>query len=79
MNIAFEQWLTRICSTEELSESERRKQLIEWEQAPYARFCHPREEHLLPLHVCVAMAGRASDSNASIEVLGKSAGMFHWL
>ncbi|HBN15282.1 MAG: dioxygenase [Gammaproteobacteria bacterium] len=79
MNIAFEDWLTNICSTEELSESERRQQLIEWQQAPYARFCHPREEHLLPLHVCVAMAGRASDAHASIEVLGKSAGMFHWL
>lgn len=23
-----------------------------WEQAPEGRFCHPREEHLLPLHVC---------------------------
>ena len=31
--------------------------LASWEQAPEARFCHPREEHLLPLHVAAAAAG----------------------
>lgn len=31
-------------------------QLAQWEQAPGARMCHPREEHLLPLFV-VAAAG----------------------
>ncbi len=33
--------------------------LIAWEQAPEARYCHPREEHLLPLHVCFGVAQKA--------------------
>jgi aromatic ring-opening dioxygenase catalytic subunit (LigB family) len=35
----------------------RRQALTDWEQAPWARFAHPREEHLLPLHVCAGAAG----------------------
>lgn len=34
------------------SEPERQQQrLAGWQGAPYARYCHPREEHLIPLHV----------------------------
>jgi len=28
-----------------------------WDKAPGARAAHPREEHLLPLHVVVGAAG----------------------
>ena len=35
----------------------RQRMLIEWNQFPHARFCHPREEHLAPLWVCVGAAG----------------------
>ena len=31
--------------------------LLTWEDGPEARFCHPREEHLIPLHVAAASAG----------------------
>jgi aromatic ring-opening dioxygenase catalytic subunit (LigB family) len=31
--------------------------LAAWEEAPYARFCHPREEHLVPLMVAAGAAG----------------------
>lgn len=31
--------------------------LAQWEQAPGARVCHPREEHLLPLFMTAAAAG----------------------
>ncbi|MDF1563005.1 MAG: class III extradiol ring-cleavage dioxygenase [Deltaproteobacteria bacterium] len=45
--------------------------LVEWERAPHARHCHPREEHLLPLHV---IAGAAGEDAASLpyrdEILG---------
>lgn len=27
-----------------------------WKSAPAAEFCHPREEHLLPLHLCQGVA-----------------------
>lgn len=56
-NLAFEQWLAETCSDRNLSENEREHRLSHWEQAPGARYCHPREEHLLPLQVCYGMAG----------------------
>ena len=31
--------------------------LAAWDKAPSARDAHPREEHLLPLHVVVGAAG----------------------
>lgn len=37
--------------------------LCAWAQAPAARLCHPREEHLLPLHV---MLGAGRDDPASL-------------
>ncbi|EAT10929.1 dioxygenase [Bermanella marisrubri] len=78
-NLAFEDWLKDVCTDESLNESQRESILANWQDAPYARFCHPREEHLLPLHVCYGLAGRAADSHESVKVLGKQAGMFHWL
>src|SRR5690606_8632055 len=51
LNLAFEQWLSETMNLPDQLERERR--LLQWSQAPGARFCHPREEHLLPLHVCV--------------------------
>ena len=41
---------------------ERDRRLAEWAQAPSARLCHPREEHLLPLMVC---AGAAADERGT--------------
>lgn len=54
-NDAFQDWLIETC-TGSLDPGEREKRLVEWEKAPSARYCHPREEHLLPLHVCAGMA-----------------------
>ena len=34
--------------------------LLQWEQMPEARFCHPREEHLLPLLVAAGAAGEGT-------------------
>lgn len=78
-NQAFEDWLKESCCNPEISETERAQRLSHWEQAPHARFCHPREEHLLPLHLCYGMAGKASDKHTSITVLNKKSGMFYWL
>lgn len=53
---AFDSWLVdTLCSTN-IAPPEREKLLSNWAQAPEARFCHPREEHLLPLHVCLGAA-----------------------
>jgi len=51
----FDDWLQQTlvyCSPEE-----RRKRLVGWERAPYARIAHPGEEHLIPLMVAVGAAG----------------------
>lgn len=55
-NIEFDDWLIETCTHPAISLIEREQRLLEWEKAPSARFCHPREEHLLPLHVCYGVA-----------------------
>ncbi|MDX1551803.1 MAG: class III extradiol ring-cleavage dioxygenase [Marinobacter sp.] len=77
-NEAFEDWLEETCTDTNLRESERAERLAHWDQAPHARFCHPREEHLLPLHVCYGLANKPSDSHISATILGKKSGMFYW-
>jgi aromatic ring-opening dioxygenase catalytic subunit (LigB family) len=51
---AFDGWLQD--SLTELSGHERVQRLLAWEQAPAARMVHPREDHLMPLHVAVGAA-----------------------
>lgn len=61
---SFDAWLAdTLCSTQ-LANPVRETRLRDWAAAPQARFCHPREEHLLPLHVCY---GAASSGSAPAE------------
>jgi aromatic ring-opening dioxygenase catalytic subunit (LigB family) len=76
-NEAFQDWLIEVCAGP-LSQSEREQRLIEWEKAPAARYCHPREEHLLPLHVCQGMAGRPARVVFDGRILGKRGVAFLW-
>jgi len=76
-NEAFQDWLIEVCAGP-LSQSEREQRLIEWEKAPAARYCHPREEHLLPLHVCQGMAGRPARVVFDDRILGKRGVAFLW-
>ncbi len=50
----FDGWLTRVCAE---PADDRTDHLAQWEAAPSGRASHPREEHLLPLHVCAGAAG----------------------
>ena len=77
-NDAFQNWLIETC-TGSLAETEREKRLVEWENAPSARYCHPREEHLLPLHVCQGMAGNSAKLIFDDKILGKRSVGFLWL
>ncbi len=52
---AFDAWLAR---TVESASHVRDQALRQWEGAPGARLCHPREEHLLPLMVAAGAAGK---------------------
>jgi aromatic ring-opening dioxygenase catalytic subunit (LigB family) len=53
---AFDAWLTK---SVESAGAERDARLGQWREAPYAAFCHPREEHLVPLFVAAGAGGDA--------------------
>jgi len=77
-NIAFQEWLIDTCTDPKLSFGERTSRLIDWVHAPAARYCHPREEHLLPLHVCAGLSDDAAELVFDGEVLGKKACALVW-
>ncbi len=77
-NLEFDRWLIHTCTDPALSPEQREKRLIQWENAPHARYCHPREEHLLPLHVCAGMAGNQAEVVFNKDVLNKRATAFLW-
>lgn len=79
MNEAFEDWLIETCSSQDIDETERAHRLIDWEKTPYARYCHPREEHLLPLHVCYGLAQSACTEYFEVPILNKKASMYVWM
>jgi 4,5-DOPA dioxygenase extradiol len=76
-NEAFQDWLVETITAEMLP-SERESRLTAWEDAPYARYCHPREEHLLPLHVCAGMAGRPGRVLFDDRIMGVRCVAFGW-
>jgi len=76
-NDSFQDWLIEVC-TGSMTRSEREHHLIEWENAPSARYCHPREEHLLPLHVCLGLTGTPARVIFDDYILGKRAIAFLW-
>ncbi len=77
-NEAFQAWLGDTCDSGDLPWPEAESRLEGWERAPHARYCHPREEHLLPLHVCAGFAGRRASRARTWTVLGKRASVFLW-
>lgn len=50
---AFDAWLDHALG---LPANAREEAVIGWEAAPYARVCHPREDHLVPLFVALGAA-----------------------
>ena len=49
-----------------ITDEDRPRRLAAWADAPGARICHPREEHLLPLHVCYGAASAARMTASAI-------------
>jgi aromatic ring-opening dioxygenase catalytic subunit (LigB family) len=78
LNHAFEQWLHNTCCSSEYSEEERARRLGHWPEAPGARFCHPREEHLLPLHVCYGAALAPCSESLDLNIMDKESSMYVW-
>lgn len=71
-NDAFQDWLVEVCTGDD-TQAEREHLLLNWERAPSARYCHPREEHLLPLHACVGLAQGPGKLVFDDYILGKRA------
>ena len=76
-NDAFQDWLVDVC-TGDGTQQQRERRLVEWEAAPEARYAHPREEHLLPLHVCAGMAQRPAELAFDDYIVGKRSVAFLW-
>jgi 4,5-DOPA dioxygenase extradiol len=77
-NDEFQDWLIDVC-TGEHAKQDRKDKLVSWEKAPSALYCHPREEHLLPLHVCMGIAGGEPAELAFDDyIMGKRAVAFLW-
>ena len=77
-NDRFDRWLQDICTHPTHAPEAREAKLVAWDQAEHARYCHPREEHLLPLHVCCGMAGTPARVVFNDFILGKRATAFLW-
>lgn len=77
-NLAFDTWLNQLITDPGLTADQVNRRLAAWEDAPSARYCHPREEHLLPLHVCYGMAQAPGRCIYNDRVLGKRASAFLW-
>lgn len=77
-NEAFETWLRALCASTAIAEPERRDRLVGWDRAPGARFCHPRAEHLLPLHVCYGAAQGPSAEVYDLDIAGWRSSMYLW-
>ena len=76
-NDAFQDWLIGVCT--ETDDPERRAAALRrWADAPNARYCHPREEHLLPLHICAGIAEGKAEVLFDDLIVGKRSVAFGW-
>lgn len=71
----FDEWLAA-CAGDPAG---RDAQLAAWEQAPEARYCHPHEDHLLPLLVAAgAASGEPGRRTFSDQVMGVQVSAFEF-
>lgn len=78
---AFDDWLNDTLLGDDLDGAARTDALSDWSAAPGARACHPREEHLLPLHVSYGAASGAGLTGESIfreRLMGFMTSGFRW-
>lgn len=72
----FDEWLVKTC----VGKPEARDELLAgWEHAPEARYCHPREEHLIPLMVSAgAASGEVGRHIFRDQVMGAQVSAFEF-
>jgi len=77
----FDNWLNHSILASEFTWQEKEARLLSWKDAPEACFSHPREEHLLPLHVCFGAAqssGLMATNIFNEKFLGTQVSAFLW-
>lgn len=73
----FDVWLNEAVT--DTNTSMRDEKLIAWTDAPSARACHPREDHLIPLMVAVGAAGGDVGRNVYSDIIfGKTVSCFQF-
>jgi aromatic ring-opening dioxygenase catalytic subunit (LigB family) len=77
-NDAFQDWLIDTIANPVVSPEDREERLVNWEEAPNARYSHPREEHLLPVFVCASIAGKPGKVVFDDLIFGKRGLAFLW-
>ena len=71
----FDRWLANAAAERP---AERAAQLARWAEAPHARLCHPREEHLLPLMVAAGASREPGAHDYGEVVLGGAVSAFRF-
>ena len=72
---AFDDWLTQAAQ----SRDGRSAALARWADAPFARACHPREEHLIPMMVAAGAAeGEAGRRTFNDHIFAKAVSGFQF-
>jgi aromatic ring-opening dioxygenase catalytic subunit (LigB family) len=71
----FDRWLAEAAAA---SGEDRAERLAHWERAPWARLCHPREEHLLPLMVAAGASAAPGTHDYGEMVLGGAVSAFRF-
>jgi len=75
-NQAFQEYLITACTQSDAAVQQ--QLLLIWQSAPAARFCHPREEHLLSLHICAGLARSAGQVIFDDAIMGRRATAYQW-
>lgn len=78
LNQSFENWLAKTCGSTDYSKEDRAQLLVHWSSAHGAKYCHPREEHLLPLHVCYGVAQAPCKERFELTIMNKQSSMYLW-
>jgi aromatic ring-opening dioxygenase catalytic subunit (LigB family) len=68
---AFDAWLDEAAT--KVDPEMREARLIRWAEAPAARACHPREEHLIPLMVAAGAGGTDAGTRSFHDTIGGKA------
>ena len=71
----FDRWLSEAAEAEP---EVRAARLARWSDAPFARLCHPREEHLLPLMVAAGASREPGLQDYNEMVLGGAVSAFRF-